>query len=62
MINLFNKWGIGWIKYNENNGVLLFVVKNDCKFFIVIGWGIEGVLFDVMVLIIICYNIMFYFK
>lgn len=43
-VKLFNKWGIG--QKGKNNGVLLFVAKNERRFAIVTGKGLEGVLTD----------------
>ena len=60
--NLFNKWGIGRTKHNENNGVLLLVAKNDRKLFIATGRGIEGALPDMIASSIIRHNITPYFK
>ena len=60
--NLFNKWGIGRSKNNENNGVLLLVAKNDRKMFIATGRGIEGALPDAVAATIIRHNITPYFK
>lgn len=60
--NLFNKWGIGRTKHNENNGVLLLVAKNDRKLFIATGRGIEGALPDAIASTIIRHNITPYFK
>ncbi len=60
--NLFNKWGIGRTKNNENNGVLLLVAKNDRKLFIATGRGIEGALPDATASTIIRHNITPYFK
>lgn len=60
--NLFNKWGIGRSKHNENNGVLLLIAKNDKKLFIATGRGIEGVLPDAIAASIIRNNITPYFK
>lgn len=60
--NLFNKWGIGRTKNNENNGVLLLIAKNDRKLFIATGRGLEGVLPDAIAATIIRYEITPYFK
>lgn len=60
--NLFNKWGIGRTKNNENNGVLLLVAKEDRKLFIATGRGIEGALPDAIASTIIRHNITPYFK
>lgn len=59
---LFNKWGIGRTKNNENNGVLLLIAKNDRKLFIATGRGIEGALPDAIASTIIRNNITPYFK
>ncbi|WP_150538909.1 TPM domain-containing protein [Actinobacillus vicugnae] len=60
--NLFNKWGIGRTKNNENNGVLLLIAKNDRKLFIATGRGLEGALPDAIAATIIRHNITPYFK
>lgn len=44
--DLFTKWGIG--KNDKSNGVLLFVAKNRRKAVIRTGYGVEGVLPDVV--------------
>ncbi|MDD0822866.1 TPM domain-containing protein [Mannheimia sp. AT1] len=59
---LFNKWGIGRTKNNENNGVLLLIAKNDRKLFIATGRGLEGVLPDAIAATIIRNEITPYFK
>ncbi|MFK7901978.1 MAG: YgcG family protein [Nitratireductor sp.] len=41
---LFRHWKLGQV--NENNGVLLFISKNDRKLRIEVGYGLEGVLTD----------------
>lgn len=60
--NLFNKWGIGRTKNNENNGILLLIAKNDRKLFIATGRGLEGTLPDAIASTIIRHNITPYFK
>ncbi|AKO45080.1 TPM domain-containing protein [[Haemophilus] ducreyi] len=60
--NLFNKWGIGRIKHNENNGVLLLIAKNDRKLFIATGRGLESALPDAIAATIIRHHITPYFK
>jgi len=42
---LFREWGIGGSKHN--NGVLIFVSKNDHKIRIEVGYGLEGAITDV---------------
>ncbi|QAA35170.1 TPM domain-containing protein [Clostridium manihotivorum] len=42
--NLFRKWGIG--NKEKNNGVLIIISKNDRKFRIEVGYGLEGILPD----------------
>ncbi|RIY34879.1 TPM domain-containing protein [Psittacicella gerlachiana] len=44
--NLMNNWGIG--DKSKQNGVLLLVAKDDRKYFIATGPGIEGVLPDAL--------------
>lgn len=43
---LFREWGIGGSKHN--NGVLLLISKNDRKFRIEVGYGLEGAITDVL--------------
>ena len=45
-VQLYNKWGIGGKK--NNNGVLILVAVDDHKTFITTGYGIEGVLPDIL--------------
>ena len=45
-VQLYNLWGIG--QKNKNNGVLIMVAKDDRKVWITTGYGIEGVLPDVL--------------
>lgn len=45
-VQLFNQWGIGRDK--KNNGVLILVAMQDRKMWITTGYGIEGVLPDVL--------------
>ena len=44
---LFEVWGIG--KKEKNNGVLLLISKNDRAFRIETGYGVEGILPDLLV-------------
>ena len=60
--NLFNKWGIGRTKNNENNGVLLLIAKDDRKLFISTGRGLEGVFPDAIAASIIRHHITPYFS
>lgn len=46
-IQLAEKWGIG--TKGKDNGVLIFVAKDDRKMFIPTGYGMEGVLTDGLV-------------
>ncbi len=59
---LFNKWGIGRSKNNENNGILLLIAKNDRKLFIATGRGLEGALPDAIASSIIRNDITPFFK
>jgi uncharacterized protein len=43
-IELGERWGIG--SKGKDNGVLIFVAKDDRKIFIPVGYGMEGVLTD----------------
>src|SRR6478735_875718 len=43
-VKLFREWGIGGAKHN--NGVLLLISKNDRKFRIEVGYGLEGAITD----------------
>lgn len=43
-IELGERWGIG--TKGKDNGVLIFVAKDDRKIFIPVGYGMEGVLTD----------------
>ena len=45
-VRLFNLWGIGQKK--KNNGILILVAKDDHKVFINTGYGMEGVLPDIL--------------
>ena len=45
-VQLYNKWGIG--QKDKNNGVLILIAKEDRKVFINTGYGIEGVLPDIL--------------
>jgi uncharacterized protein len=45
-VQLYNRWGIGSKK--NNNGVLILVAVDDHKTFITTGYGIEGVLPDIL--------------
>lgn len=49
--DLFNSWGIG--SKDNNNGVLLVVAKNDHKYRLEIGSGLEGTLTDSL-----CYDLL----
>ena len=49
--DLFNSWGIG--NKDNNNGVLLVVAKNDHKYRLEIGSGLEGTLTDSL-----CYDLL----
>ncbi|MBL0340408.1 MAG: TPM domain-containing protein [Bacteroidetes bacterium] len=46
-IQLAEKWGIG--QKGTNNGVLIFIAKDDRKIFIPTGYGMEGVMPDGLV-------------
>lgn len=59
-VQLFNRWGIG--QQNKNNGVLILVAKDDRKVWITTGYGIEGVLPDVLCKRIIDNDITPHFK
>jgi uncharacterized protein len=59
-IQLAEKWGIG--TKGKDNGVLIFVAKNDRKIFIPTGYGMEGVLTDGLVKRIIENDIKPYFR
>jgi len=48
---LFRHWQLG--QADENNGVLLLIAKNDRKIRIEVGYGLEGVLTDVLASLII---------
>ena len=48
---MFNSWGIG--NKDNNNGVLLVVAKNDHKYRLEIGSGLEGTLTDSL-----CYDLL----
>ncbi|HRH65033.1 MAG TPA: TPM domain-containing protein [Bacteroidia bacterium] len=45
-VQLYNKWGIG--QKDKNNGVLILIAKEDRKIFINTGYGMEGVLPDIL--------------
>lgn len=45
-VQLYNKWGIG--QKENNNGVLILIAKDDRKVWITTGYGIEGVLPDIL--------------
>ncbi len=57
---LAEKWGIG--QKGKDNGVLVFVAKDDRKIFIATGYGMEGVMPDGLVKRIIESDIKPYFK
>ncbi len=57
---LAEKWGIG--QKGKNNGVLVFVAKDDRKIFIATGYGMEGVMPDGLVKRIVEQDIKPYFK
>ena len=57
---LAEKWGIG--QKGKNNGVLVFVAKDDRKIFIATGYGMEGVMPDGLVKRIVESDIKPYFK
>jgi uncharacterized protein len=59
-IQLAEKWGIG--QKGKNNGVLIFVSKEDRKIFIPTGYGMEGVMPDGLVKRIIENDMKPYFK
>ncbi|MFT4154855.1 TPM domain-containing protein [Parafilimonas sp.] len=44
-VKLFREWGIGGSKHN--NGILLFISKEDRKIRIEVGYGLEGAITDV---------------
>ncbi|MDA4845395.1 TPM domain-containing protein [Hoeflea poritis] len=48
---MFRRWGLG--QAEENNGVLLLVAVNDRKLRIEVGYGLEGILTDVLSKLII---------
>lgn len=57
---LAERWGIG--QKGKNNGVLVFVAKEDRKIFIATGYGMEGVMPDGLVKRIVESDIKPYFK
>jgi len=57
---LAERWGIG--QKGKNNGVLVFVAKDDRKIFIATGYGMEGVMPDGLVKRIVETDIKPYFK
>jgi uncharacterized protein len=59
-IQLGEKWGIG--QKGKDNGVLIFVAKDDRKIFIPTGYGMEGVMPDGLVKRIIETDMKPYFK
>jgi uncharacterized protein len=59
-ITLAERWGIG--QKAKDNGVLIFIAKDDRKIFIPTGYGMEGVMPDALVKRIIENDIKPYFK
>jgi uncharacterized protein len=57
---LAERWGIG--QKGKNNGVLVFVAKDDRKIFIATGYGMEGVMPDGLVKRIVESDIKPFFK
>lgn len=56
----YEVWGIGG-SWEKSNGVFIYVVCDDCKVCIMMGYGVEGFLLDVFVKWIIDEIIMFNF-
>jgi uncharacterized protein len=59
-VQLFNNWKIG--QSSKNNGVLVLVAKDDRKVHITTGYGLEGVLPDILCKRIVSNDIVPHFK
>ena len=59
-LKVFREWGIG--KKDKNNGVFIVIAKNDHKWRIMTGYGVEGALPDSITKIIGENDLVVYFK